>query len=88
MQLNHKQLHQHLKGPFQPIYLITGDVPLLVQEARDAIRQAAEQQGFGHYQRLDVEPGFNWERLTELTHNYNLFSERTLIELHNPQWQI
>ncbi len=84
MQLNPKQLNQHFSGPLQPIYLITGDVPLLMQEARDAVRHAAEHHGFQHRQRLDVEPGFNWQKLTELSNNYNLFSERTLIEVHNP----
>ena len=84
MQLNPSQLIQHLKGPLLPVYLISGDVPLLRQEARDAIRKAAHTGGCQDYQRLEVESGFYWQRLTELSNSYNLFAERTLIELHNP----
>lgn len=84
MQLHLKQLNQHLKGTLLPIYLLSGDVPLLLQESRDAIRHAGQQSGYENYQRLDVEPGFNWGTLMQHANSYSLFGERTFIELHNP----
>lgn len=83
MQLTTQKLGEHLKETLRPIYLISGDVPLLRQEARDLIRQAAEQAGYSQYQRLEVETGFHWIQLTQLANNYSLFGENTLIELHN-----
>lgn len=84
MQISAQQLPQHLKSGLLPIYLISSDVPLLLQEARDAIRQAAQRAGFQHYQRLEVETGFHWSQLTQIANSYSLFADQTLIELHNP----
>ncbi len=84
MQLNLQQLPQHLKGPLLPVYLISGDVPLLCQEARDAVRQAAQRAGYQHCQRLEADSGFDWTQLTRFANSYNLFADQILIELHNP----
>lgn len=84
MQLNAQQLSQHLKGPLLPIYLISSDTPLLRQEARDAIRQAAQRLGYQQVQRLEVDTAFQWTQLMQLAQSYSLFAESTLIELHNP----
>lgn len=84
MELSLKQLPNHLKHSIKSIYLISGDVPLLVQEARDAIRQAAKIAGFQQRELLNIEPGFNWSQFTSLTQNFNLFSKHCLIEINNP----
>lgn len=84
MQLQLKQLTQHLKGPLLPVYLVSGDVPLLIQEARDAIRKHAAQAGYQHYQRLDVDGHFDWDDLAGIAQNYSLFDDKSFIELHNP----
>src|ERR1700722_16779879 len=84
MQINLQQLSKHLNGKLSPVYLLSGDVPLLRMEARDAICQAARRCGYQHRERLDVGPGFDWQQLRHLANSYNLFAEQTLIELHNP----
>lgn len=84
MQLNLQQLSQHLKGTLLPVYLISSDVPLLRQEARDAIRDAVRHAGYHQHQRLEVETGFHWTQLMQAANNYSLFADQTLIELHNP----
>ena len=43
--LRPEQLGQALSKQLAPIYLVSGDEPLLIQEACDAIRQAARQAG-------------------------------------------
>ncbi len=85
MQLPLQQLNQHLKGALLPIYFVSGDVPLLRQEARDTIRQSSEKAGYQNYQRLEVESGFHWSQLLELANSYSLFADKTLIEVHNPE---
>src|SRR5690606_41561102 len=43
--LRREQLSQALNRELAPIYLVSGDEPLLIQEACDAILQAARQAG-------------------------------------------
>ena len=84
MQLSHKQLHIHLnRQPLLPIYLISGDASLLVQETRDSIRAAARQQGFQQCELFFVETGFHWQDLTQSFDNFSLLNDKTLIELLN-----
>ena len=86
MQLPHKQLHTHLKKQaLLPAYLICGDVPLLVQEARDAICHAAQHSGYTQRELFFVETGFNWQTLAQAVDNFSLFSDKTFIEIRNPK---
>ncbi|NAS64706.1 DNA polymerase III subunit delta, partial [Pseudomonas syringae pv. actinidiae] len=50
MKLAPAQLAKHLQGTLAPVYVISGDDPLLCQEAADAVRAAARQQGFDERQ--------------------------------------
>lgn len=84
MKLKPEQLGSHLKQPLQPVYLLTGDEPLLVQEAGDQLRAAARQQEFSERQVFHAESGFSWDSLLESSQSLSLFSERRLIELHIP----
>ena len=45
MQLAPAQLEAHLQKGLRALYTSPGDAPLLLQEAADAIRAAARQQG-------------------------------------------
>ncbi|RQM79994.1 DNA polymerase III subunit delta [Coxiella burnetii] len=86
MQLLQKQLDNHLnRQALLPLYLISGDVSLLVQETRDTIREAARQKGFHQCKLLFVETGFHWQSLTQSFDNFSLLSDKTLIELRNPK---
>lgn len=81
MKLRAEQLATHLAGRMAPIYLVSGDEPLLVQESCDAIRAAARAQGFSERLAFEVETGFSWNTLNQATSNLSLFAERRLIEL-------
>jgi DNA polymerase III subunit delta len=87
MQLSLQQLPSHLKSKLLPIYLISGEETLLLQEAQDAIRQAAQGCGYDLRLRLETGGGFDWSELTRLANSYQLFSNQTFIELHNPTGQ-
>jgi DNA polymerase-3 subunit delta len=54
MQLKPNQLGSQLKKGLATCYLVSGDEPLLVQEATDAIRQAARDGGYQERQRITI----------------------------------
>jgi DNA polymerase-3 subunit delta len=64
-----------------PVYLITVDEPLLVQEAADAVRAAARAAGADEREVFHVEAGFDWGTLLEAAGSLSLFSSRRLLEL-------
>ncbi|EKE01350.1 MAG: DNA polymerase III subunit delta [uncultured bacterium] len=82
MKIQIQQLSQHLTEKTAPIYLISGDEFLLVQEACDTVRQHAITTGYSERETFYIEPGFSWESFITSTSNLSLFSERSLIELH------
>lgn len=84
MPINVKQLYSALQKPLAPLYLISGDTPLLIQEAQDAVKNAAKKAGFTTCERLTIEPGFDWAQFDNLTQNFSLFSDKTLIDIRNP----
>ena len=84
MKLSPAQLGKHLQGPLAPVYVVSGDEPLLCQEACDAIRAACRQQDFSERQVFNVEAGFDWGQLAEVGASLSLFAERRLLELRIP----
>ena len=81
MRLRIDQLDRHLEGALAPVYLIGGDEPLQVQEARDAIRAAARRQGFDERVVLNAETGFDWGALKAQADTLSLFGDRRVIDL-------
>lgn len=81
MKINHDQLERHLQQGLQPLYLVSGDEPLLVQESCQLIRDTARQQGFSSRERYYVEGRFDWQDVLMSANSLSLFAERKLIEL-------
>ena len=84
MKLDAGQLDSHLQGDLAPVYLLSGDETLLVQEAADTIRQAAQQKGFTERQVMHVDRSFDWNALNDAANALSLFAEQRLIELRLP----
>lgn len=84
MKLNPAQLGKHLQGNLAPVYVVSGDEPLLCQEACDAIRQACRQQGFSERQVFNADNQFDWGHLLQASASLSLFAERRLLELRMP----
>jgi DNA polymerase-3 subunit delta len=63
------------------ICLISGDEPLLVNEACDALRAKAKAQGYTERELHFVERGFDWQTLRANSRTMSLFAERKLIEI-------
>ncbi|MBD9482673.1 DNA polymerase III subunit delta [Pseudomonas sp. PDM14] len=81
MKLNPAQLGKHLQGSLAPVYVISGDDPLLCQEAADAIRAATRTQGFSEREVFHAEANFDWGLLYEAGASLSLFAEKRVIEL-------
>ncbi len=79
--LRHDQLAQHTQGKLAPVYLVSGDETLLIQEACDSIRQAARHNGFSERERHHVDKQFEWPQLLSSANSLSLFSEKKIIEL-------
>ena len=84
MQINADQLANQFKRGLAPVYFVYGEELLLVEEACQSIREAAQAAGYLDRQRLTVESGFDWNGLFASTQSLSLFSERRLIELRLP----
>ena len=84
MQLKPEQLDAHLRKPLAPVYFISGDEPLRVMEAADAVRAAAREQGYDERDVLSVQAGFDWDSVLTGADNLSLFSLRRVIDLRLP----
>lgn len=84
MKLAPAQLAKHLQGNLAPVYIVSGDDPLLCQEAADTIRQAARQQGFDERQVFSADASFDWGTLLQAGASMSLFAEKRLLELRLP----
>lgn len=83
MQINVDQLAAHVKRGIAPVYLISGDEPLIAQECGDMVRAAARAAGFER-ELHTVEPGFDWDNFYVSTRSGSLFAARRLVELRLP----
>jgi DNA polymerase-3 subunit delta len=84
MKLNSDQLDTHLEQGLAPVYLISGDDPLLVQEAADQVRHAAREQGFSSREIFHIQQGFDWSQFLQAADSMSLFAEQRLLELRMP----
>jgi len=84
MKLRANQLAGRLQKNLDSIYLISGDEPLLVQEAADEVRQSAHEHGFQDREVFNTERGFDWNLFRQSSEALSLFSEKRILELRIP----
>lgn len=78
------QLPQLLKKGLAPVYLVSGDEPLLVQESCDQIRKAAREAGYEDRVTYHADHQMDWGAVGEEFGALSLFAERRRIEIHLP----
>lgn len=81
MKISGDNLTGALARPLARIYLVSGDEPLLVNEAADSIRAKARSQGFTERDLNVAERSFDWEALHSGSRALSLFAERRIIEI-------
>jgi DNA polymerase III subunit delta len=85
MQLAPAQLTPHLQRGLKPLYSLHGDEPLLQQEAADAIRAVARQQGFTERTVHTVAGAhFDWSAVLAAGGSLSLFADKQIVEVRIP----
>ena len=84
MKIPANQLKSYLQKSLLPCYLVTGDEPLLVQEALDDVRATARAAGFATRDLFVATKGFDWDEFSAAGGNLSLFSDKRIIELRLP----
>jgi DNA polymerase-3 subunit delta len=84
LDLNVQQLNDHLDKALAPVYLVSGDEPLQIEESLTQIRAKAREQGYVERQVLYVERSFDWSQVTEQSSNMSLFGDKKILELRLP----
>jgi DNA polymerase III subunit delta len=81
MKITAPQLPQLLQQSIAPIYLISGDETLLVEESCTVLRQYLQSKSYSDREVFYLETNFNWESFIATTSNRSLWQERSIIEL-------
>ncbi|HEY0973543.1 MAG TPA: DNA polymerase III subunit delta [Solimonas sp.] len=81
MQVKPQQIASQLARGLASIYVVAGEEPLLIQETLDAVRAHARKQGYSEREVLDVERGFDWQRLADSCASLSLFASHRIVEV-------
>jgi DNA polymerase III subunit delta len=84
VQVRAEQLPRKLQAGLSPLYLLSGDQPLQMREAADAIRQCAQTNGCEERLVFSAERDFDWGAVTASANALSLFAARRLLELRLP----
>ncbi len=84
MQARPDQLAGLLQSSLAPAYLVSGDEPLQVMEALDAIRAACRAQDYAEREVFDIDKDFEWQQFNDEAASMSLFSDRKMLELRMP----
>ena len=82
-------LQVHLKslgsgGVMLPLYIFSGDEPLLMMEAMDQLRLVAKNLGFTEREVMLQERGFDWSALMSAGQTMSLFGDKRWVDLRIP----
>lgn len=77
-------LARQLERGLEPVYLVCGDEPFLVEEASSQIRAAARATGHDDREVMHAERGFDWDTLGAVAASPSLFSSRRVLEVRLP----
>ncbi len=79
-----EKLPESLSRQLKPVYLVFGNEPLLIQESREAVIHAAQQQGFDEIHRFTLDNQVDWHQISDCFQALSLFSSRQIIQLELP----
>ena len=90
MKLRSDNLAEQLRQPLLPVYLISGDEPLQVGEAADAVRAAARASGYSEREVHFIERGAasSWEQILQSAQALSLFASRRIVEVRIPSGKL
>jgi len=84
MRLKAEQLAAALSQKLAPLYFITGDEPLQLGEAADAVRAAARRHDYRVREVIGIDTGHEWHQLSSEADALSIFADKKLIDLRLP----
>ncbi len=81
MKIKAEQLQSHLQKQLLPVYVVSGEEPLLAQESADAVRIAARAAGFTERELFHVEGNYDWNQLINESNSLSLFADKKILEI-------
>ncbi|HNQ04848.1 MAG TPA: DNA polymerase III subunit delta [Thiobacillaceae bacterium] len=84
MRIRAERLSAILKADLAPLWLVSGDEPLLVDEAMALIRTTVQARGHAERRVEQAETGFDWRAWMAGFDSLSLFASRRLVELCLP----
>lgn len=84
MRLRPEQLDKHLQGQLLPVYLVSGDEPLIQMEVCDRIRRTAAAAGYTQREVYAVPQNsaqFDWNRIRQESSALSLFAQQRILEI-------
>ena len=75
------KLAAQLKKAVSPVYIVSGDEPLLIQEVSDQIRGELRAKGYAERQLFHVDGSFDWQDVLFSANSMSLFAEQKILEL-------
>jgi DNA polymerase III subunit delta len=87
MQVRPADLGRQLVAGLAPMYLISGDETLLVQECCDDVIARARADGFNEREIIDADKSYDWRTLREQTGSLSLFSAKRIFDIRVPASQ-
>ncbi len=84
MRVYANKLAAQIKQGVSPIYIVSGDEPLLVQESCDLIRDQLKKNGFSQRDLFHAEASFDWEQVLFSANSMSLFAEQKILEIRLP----
>ena len=90
MKLRTDKLADQLRERLLPVYLVSGDEPLQVGEAADAVRAAARAAGYAEREVYFIErgAGSGWEEILQSAQALSLFASRRIVEIRIPSGKL
>ncbi len=76
-----QDLSSRLRSPIAPLWLITGEEPLLMLEAADMIRSKAREEGCTEREVLNASANWDWNKLFDACQAMSLFGDKKIVEL-------
>ncbi|WP_438463935.1 DNA polymerase III subunit delta [Marinomonas sp. PE14-40] len=81
MKIKTEQIEQTINKQIHPIYIISGDETLLVQEASDTIRRLLPNKGIDERLRFVADAQFDWQEVIQENQALSLFSSQRLFDI-------
>lgn len=83
MKIKPEQLQAKLNQGLEPLYLISGDETLLVDQSSDLIRSHCKQQGFSEREKHSPETKQDWQNILDSANSLSLFGDKKIIDIQS-----